>query len=195
MKIDIFNENCNTLRKKFFPKWKSLVRKNLPYDYNITDEEIVSELTIRCIELTKNFKSGFFPCYCERYGHIVEEVVKRMWEEYRKLDHSLIADAYDEYENGEDYTETPNVVVIDTSYTYVDDRKRKIRKLTAVYEAAIRLDKDTEGYYRYAEIIDDMRMGMSMDEIADEFGTYKMDISRRFTAIKNVVDKENGYEQ
>ena len=40
---------------------------------------------------------------CDLY--IVCEVVKRLYKEYKKLDHSLIADAYKEFEEGEDYVQ------------------------------------------------------------------------------------------
>ena len=138
MNTELYNENFEVLHKKFYPKWIAQVRSKIPADYNISDNEIVSEITDRCLELAEKFKGGFFPSYCDLY--VVCEVVKRMWNEYKKIDHSVIADAYDEFENGEDYTETPVVVAIDPSYTYVDDRKCKIRQLTSVYESAIRLD-------------------------------------------------------
>ena len=187
MNIELYNENFEVLHKKFYPKWIAQIRSKIPADYNISDNEIVSEITVRCLELAETFKGGFFPSYCDLY--VVCEVVKRIWNEYKKIDHSVIADAYDEFENGDDYTETPVVVAIDPSYKYVDDRNRKIRQLTSVYESAIRLDTQTEGYYQYAAIVDDMRMGMSMDEIANELGTYKMEISRRFATIRNEVTK------
>ena len=114
MNIELYNENFEVLHKKFYPKWIAQVRSKIPSDYNISDNEIVSEITIRCLELAEKFKGGFFPSYCDLY--VVCEVVKRMWNEYKKIDHSLIADAYDEFENGEDYTETPVVIAIDPSY-------------------------------------------------------------------------------
>lgn len=187
MNTELYNENFEVLHKKFYPKWVSQVRSKIPTDYNISDNEIVSEITVRCLELAEKFKGGFFPSYCDLY--VVCEVVKRMWNEYKKIDHSLIADAYDEFENGEDYTETPVVVAIDPSYTYVEDRKYKIRQLTSVYESAIRLDRETEGYYQYAAIVDDMRMGMSMRDIARDLNTNAMEISRRFATIKKEVTK------
>lgn len=187
MKTELYKENFEVLHKKFYPKWIAQVRSKIPSDYNISDNEIVSEITIRCLELAEKFKGGFFPSYCDLY--VVCEVVKRMWNEYKKIDHSLIAQAYDEFENGEDYTETPVVIAIDPSYKQVDDRKCKICQLTSVYQSAIRLDKQTEGYYQYAAIIDDMRTGMSMREIASYLNTNAMEISRRFATIKKEVTK------
>ena len=112
------------MHKKFYPKWIYQIRSKIPYDYNISDNEIVSEITIRCIELAETFNGGFFPSYCDLY--VVCEVVKRLYKEYRsdkeselfrehfinnfakeykKLDHSLIADAYRDWEEGEDYVQ------------------------------------------------------------------------------------------
>ena len=103
MNTEIYNENFEVLHKKFYPKWIYQVRSKLPSDYNISDNEIVSEITIRCLELAENFKGGFFPSYCDLY--VVCEVVKRLYKEYKKLDHSLIADAYRDWEEGEDYVQ------------------------------------------------------------------------------------------
>ena len=103
MNIELYNENFEVLHKKFYPKWIYQIRSKIPYDYNISDNEIVSEITIRCLELAEKFKGGFFPSYCDLY--VVCEVVKRLYKEYKKLDHSLIADAYREFEDGEDYVQ------------------------------------------------------------------------------------------
>ena len=103
MNIELYNENFEVLHKKFYPKWIYQVRSKLPSDYNISDNEIVSEITVRCLELAEKFKGGFFPSYCDLY--VVCEVVKRLYKEYKKLDHSLIADAYRELEAGEDYVQ------------------------------------------------------------------------------------------
>ena len=187
MNTELYNENFEVLHKKFYQKWIAQVRSKIPADYNISDNEIVSEITVRCLKLAETFKGGFFPSYCDLY--VVCEVVKRLWNEYKKIDHSVIADAYDEFENGENYTETPVVIAIDPSYKYVEDRKCKIRQLTSVYQSAIRLDRETEGYYQYASIVDDMRMGMSMRDIARDLNTNAMEISRRFATIKKEVTK------
>ena len=103
MNTELYNENFEVLHKKFYPKWIYQVRSKIPYDYNISDNEIVSEITVRCLELAEKFKGGFFPSYCDLY--VVCEVVKRLYKEYKKLDHSLIADAYRELEDGEDYVQ------------------------------------------------------------------------------------------
>ena len=103
MNTELYNENFEVLHKKFYPKWIVQVRSKIPSDYNISDNEIVSEITIRCLELAEKFKGGFFPSYCDLY--VVCEVVKRLYKEYKKLDHSLIADAYRDWEEGEDYVQ------------------------------------------------------------------------------------------
>lgn len=58
-----------------------------------------------------------------------------------------------------------------------------------IYEAAMELDKQTESYYQFANIVDDYRMGMSLEEIADDLGTYKMEISRRIAKLRNYVNE------
>ena len=103
MNTELYNENFEVLHKKFYPKWIAQVRSKIPADYNISDNEIVSEITVRCLELAEKFKGGFFPSYCDLY--VVCEVVKRLYKEYKKLDHSLIADAYRDWEEGEDYVQ------------------------------------------------------------------------------------------
>lgn len=58
-----------------------------------------------------------------------------------------------------------------------------------IYEAAMELDKQTESYYQFANIVDDYRMGMSFEEIAEDLGTYKMEISRRLAKLRNYVNE------
>ena len=85
MNTELYNENFEVLHKKFYPKWIAQVRSKIPADYNISDNEIVSEITDRCLELAEKFRGGFFPSYCDLY--VVCEVVKRLYNEYKKIDH------------------------------------------------------------------------------------------------------------
>lgn len=181
-----FEEHSKELFTNWYKKWTNDIRSKIPTDFNISDKDIYSEITHNCIYLSNIFKGGNFPAYCNKY--IVLRSVQNIWNEYKMLDHSLIADAYEEFEDGEDYTE--NHVIIDTDISAKqteNERHEKIEQMTKIYEAALQLDMMTEGVYNYAAIVDDMRIGMSMDKIAKDFGTYKMDISRRLATIKDKV--------
>lgn len=183
-----FEIHSKELMTKWYPYWCNEIREKIPGDLNITDKEIYSEITHQCLYLSNKFKGGSYPAYCNQF--VVIRCINSFWSEYKKLDHQLVVDAYEDFENGEDYTEKHIIIGTDISAkSTLDERHEKTEMMTAVYDAAIKLDKLTEGYYQYAAIVDYMRMGMSMDEIAKELGTYKMEISRRFATIKNEVTK------
>ena len=171
MNTEIYNENFEVLHKKFYPKWIYQVRSKLPADYNISNNEIVSEITVRCLELAENFKCGFFPSYCDLY--VVCEVVKRLYKEYKKLDHSLIADAYRDWEEGEDYVQQHQYI------EYVDTQIP-----TSIYDT-IDLNDVKQQLFANAnneeKIILRMRFnqGKTIEEIAQSFGITKQALSKR----------------
>lgn len=175
MNTELYNENFEVLHKKFYPKWIYQVRTKLPSDYNISDNEIVSEITIRCLELAETFKGGFFPSYCDLY--VVCEVVKRLWNEYRKLDHSLIADAYEEFENGEDYVQQRQYVDYVEPYApnQIYDILERNDILSQLFDNATADDK----------IILRLRFnqGKTLDEIAEVFGITKQALSKKLNKL------------
>ena len=184
-----FEIHSKELMTKWYPYWCREISEKIPSDFNITDKEIYSEITHQCLYLSDKFKGGSYPAYCNQF--VVIRCINSFWNEYKKIDHSIIFDAEDD-EDEDEYTEKHVIISSDISAkSTLNERHKKTEMMTAVYDAAIKLDKETEGYYQYAAIIDDMRMGMSMEEIAKELGTHKMEISRRFATIKNHTNKEN----
>ena len=59
----------------------------------------------------------------------------------------------------------------------------------AEYEAAMKLDAETEHYYEFANMIDDLKIGISMEEIAKEKGVSKMTISKWLQMVKDEVKR------
>ena len=185
-----FEIHSKELMTKWYPYWCREISEKIPGDFKITDKEIYSEITHQCLYLSDKFKGGSYPAYCNKF--VVIRCVNSFWNEYKKIDHSIIFDEEDDEEDEDEYTEKHVIISSDISAkSTLNERHKKTEMMTAVYDAAIKLDKETEGYYQYAAIIDDMRMGMSMEEIAKELGTHKMEISRRFATIKTHTNKEN----
>lgn len=184
----VFEIHSKELVNNWYPYWTAEIRKKIPANMVVTDKEIYSEITHNCIYLSSLFKAGSFPAYCNMY--VVQLSVKSFWTEYKKLDHACIAEAYDDFDNGESFEEQHDVVKESMrNKSSEQERHEKTRKLTMLYQAAAILDKKTDNCYEYANIIDDIRMGMSLADIAEEMHTNKMDISRRFADIKDEVNK------
>ena len=182
MNIELYNENFEVLHKKFYPKWIYQVRSKLPSDYNISDNEIVSEITVRCLELTEKFKGGFFPSYCDLY--IVCEVVKRLYKEYKKLDHSLIADAYEDFENGEDYVQHHQYI------EYVDTQIP-----TSIYDTIDLNDVKSQLFAKAnneEKIILRMRFnqGKTIEEISQSFGITKQALSKKLNKLISKIKEQ-----
>ena len=182
MNIQLYNENFEVLHKKFYPKWIAQVRSKIPADYNISDNEIVSEITIRCIELAEKFKGGFFPSYCELY--VVCEVVKRLYKEYKKLDHSLIADAYRDLEEGEDYVQHHQYIEyvdaqIPTSIYYTIDLNDVKQQLFA------KANNEEKIILRMW-----FNQGKTIEEIAQSFGITKQALSKKLNKLISKIKEQ-----
>ena len=61
--------------------------------------------------------------------------------------------------------------------------------MTLLYQAAIDLDRKTENYYEFANMIDDLKMGLTFEEIAEEKGVSKSTIEKRLQKVKDEVKK------
>lgn len=101
----IFANHHKELITNWYQKWTVEVRKRLPQDFVVTDDEIDSEITYQCQYLSSIFRGGNYPAFCNRY--VVNRVVTEFWNEYKLLDHDSIIDAYKEFEN--DYVDSYTV--------------------------------------------------------------------------------------
>lgn len=93
----VFAAYHSELVENWYPGWISSVRRLIPYDMAVSDAEIDSEITAQCIYLASIFRGGSFPAYCNEY--VVRRAAAVFRREYRALDHGLIAEAYEEYED------------------------------------------------------------------------------------------------
>ena len=182
MNTELYNENFEVLHKKFYPKWIAQVRSKIPADYNISDNEIVSEITIRCLELAEKFRGGFFPSYCDLY--VVCEVVKRLYKEYKKLDHSLIAAAYRDWEEGEDYVQHHQYI------EYVDTQVP-----TSIYDTIDLNDVKSQLFAKASneeKIMLRMRFnqGKTIEEIAHSFGITTQALSKKLNKLISKIKEQ-----
>lgn len=119
----IFANHHRELINNWYQKWTSEVRKRLPQDFVVTDDEIDSEITYQCQYLSSIFRGGNYPAFCNRY--VVNRAVAEFWNEYKLLDHDSIIDAYKEFEN--DYADSYNVShqygeYTTNAYSTIDDK-------------------------------------------------------------------------
>lgn len=184
----VFEIHSKELVNNWYPYWTAEIRKKIPANMDVTDKEIYSEITHNCIYLSSLFKAGSFPAYCNMY--VVQLSVKSFWTEYKKLDHACIAEAYDDFDNGESFEEQHDVVKESMrNKSSEKERHEKTRLMTMLYQAAIDLDRKTENYYEYANMIDDLKMGLTFEDIAKEKGISKSAIEKRFQKVKDEVNK------
>ena len=198
--IEQFKKNFNKMQeggnKSSFNLWTSCVKTRLPKDFSITKSEIMSEVVNQCMYLSDKFdekKCPDYVAYCNKY--VVLLATKEIMKVYNKMkNNKQFTNDYDE--DFSDYFVAKNnlcdgtVDVNDIPYQPQRNvRKDAIEKWLKVYEAAMKLDAETEHYYEFANMIDDLKMGISMEEIAKEKGVSKMTISKRLQMVKDEVKR------
>lgn len=182
--------------KSSFNLWTACVKARLPKDFSITKSEIMSEVVDKCMYLSGKFdksKCADYISYCNKY--VVLLATKDIMKIYNKMkNNKQFTNEYNE--EFSDYFVAKNnlcdgsVDVNDIQYQPQRNvRKDTIEKMTKVYEAAMKLDAETEQYYGFANMIDDLKIGISMEEIAKEKGVSKMTISKRLQMVKDEVKK------
>ena len=106
--IKYFCDAHKVLRDRFYSNFIYVIRTKIPSDINISDMEIESELNAQGMYLSSIFNGGDFIGYFARYA--VKRVVDAIWSEYKKIDHTALEDAINEYEDGYDYTESKQYI-------------------------------------------------------------------------------------
>ena len=198
--IEQFKKDFNKMQeggnKSSFNLWTACVKARLPKDFSITKSEIMSEVVNQCMYLSDKFdksKCSDYIAYCNKY--VVLLATKEIMKVYNKMkNNKQFTNDYNE--DFSDYYVAKNnlcdgkVDVNDIPYQPQRNvRKDTIEKMTKVYEAAMKLDAETEHYYEFANMIDDLKMGISMEEIAKEKGVSKMTISKRLQMVKDEVKR------
>ena len=106
--IKYFCDAHKVLRETYYQAIIQSIRTKIPSDINISDMEIESELNAQGMYLSSIFNGGDFIGYFSRYA--VKRVVDAIWSEYKKIDHTALEDAINEYEDGYDYTESKQYI-------------------------------------------------------------------------------------
>lgn len=189
---DIFCYFHKDLTANWYPKWLACIRKKLPADFNITDAEIDSEITMQCQYLAKNFKGGSYQAYCNLY--VEKLVLKALYKEYKLLDHKALANALNDFDESykDSYAVQSQIV---NGYKIVQkklDDDYAVDKWTKMYEVAFVLDKQTDWLHSYAEIVDMLKMKMSYREIAEDLNVSKDTICKR---IAKIVERVKATEE
>lgn len=198
--IEQFKKDFNKMQeggnKSSFNLWTSCVKARLPKDFSITKSEIMSEVVSQCMYLSDKFdkrKCSDYVVYCNKY--VVFLATKEIMKVYNRMkNNKQFTNDYDECFS--DYYVAKNnlcdgtVDVNDMPYKPQRNvRKDTIEKMTKLYEAAMKIDAETEHYYEFANMIDDLKIGLSMEEIAKEKGVSKMTISKRLQMVKDEVKR------
>ena len=198
--IEQFKKNFNKMQeggnKSSFNLWTACVKAKLPKDFSVTKSEIMSEVVSQCMYLSDKFdekKCSNYIAYCNKY--VVLLATKEIMKVYNKMkNNKQFTNDYNE--DFSDYFVAKNnlcdgkVDVNDIQYQPQRNvRKDDIEKMIKVYEAAMKLDAKTEHYYEFANMIDDLKIGISMEEIAKEKGVSKMTISKRLQMVKDEAKK------
>lgn len=187
--------------------WASCVKKRLPKDFSIEFREIKSEVVEACLKLAKSFdksKGLDFITYCNLY--VTRLATNAIWNDYHRMKkHKSIVNDYDEFFS--DYAVVENklhdnvdhawrISNIDkhmpTSDVYSNIERRidgnyVVQKWTKLYEAAFELDKQTDWYFRFAEIVDMLKMKMTESEIGEELGIDHAAVHKRIMKIVKAI--------
>lgn len=177
---------------------RNSIKYSLPSDSNFSDDDINSEIDEHFLNLIRTYKplnNGMsLESYIWKYAEL--RAYNSLLDEYDRIKQTLVIDDCDDTDDDGNIKHhiSPNCLVDRHRDTYKEvetkiDRSDYHKKMTLAYEVAIKMDKETEGYYDFAYIIDCMKMKMSDREIAEELGTNKMEISRRVQKIRNQLSK------
>lgn len=181
----IFAVYHKELVENWYRKWTSDIRKKLPANFVVTDEEIDSEITYFCQYLASKFKFGSYIAYCSKF--VTKLVVDSIWREYILLDHGALADAYADFEEDyeDEYSAQRQYGEYDAdAYTAIEDEIEN-RDMTENIKnmAKDNIDKT---------IIQLILEGMAYDEIASKLKISTKTIQRRMKAIGDrIKEKEN----
>lgn len=108
-----FSQHNEELVKKYFPAFILKIRASgkLPQQYDISDDELMSELTYQAIRLSKSYDCGKNTSYIAYLcTYIIPRTIDAIWSEYKKIDHTALEDAIKEFEDGYDYTESKQYI-------------------------------------------------------------------------------------
>lgn len=181
----LFANNHKNLVDNWYNKWTNDIRKKLPANFVVTDEEIDSEITYVCQYLASKFKFGSYIAYCNKF--VTKLVVDSLWNEYKLLDHDAIVDAYvdfdDDYRNA--YTTKHQYGEYEVGeYTTIDEEIQN-RDMT---ENIKNMAKDNIDRKIIMMILD----GLTYDEIAQNLKISKGSIANRMKIIGDKIkEKEN----
>lgn len=106
--IKYFCDAHKVLRETYYQALIQSIRTKIPSDINISDMEIESELNSKGIYLSSIFNGGDFKGYFLTYAPKL--VIRSIWSEYKKIDHTALEDAIKEFEDGYDYTESKQYI-------------------------------------------------------------------------------------
>ena len=169
----------------WYQKWTSDIRKKLPANFVVTDAEIDSEITYQCQYLASIFRGGHYPAFCNSY--VTKRAVAEFWHEYKLLDHSVIADSYEEFDDNynNSYQTSHQYGEYDVgSYTTIDGEIEK----NDMMENIKNMTKDNIDRTIIMLILE----GLTYDEIALKLKISKGTIANRMKAIGDKIkEKEN----
>ena len=169
----------------WYQKWTSDIRKKLPANFVVTDAEIDSEITYQCQYLASIFRGGHYPAFCNSY--VTKRAVAEFWHEYKLLDHSVIADSYEEFDDNYNnaYQTSHQYGEYDVdAYTTIDNEIENNDMMENINNMA----KDNIDRTIIMLILE----GMTYDEIALKLKISKGTIAKRMKAIGDKIkEKEN----
>ena len=169
----------------WYQKWTSDIRKKLPANFVVTDAEIDSEITYQCQYLASIFRGGHYPAFCNSY--VTKRAVAEFWHEYKLLDHSVIADSYEEFDDNYNnaYQTSHQYGEYDVdAYTTIDDEIEN----NDMMENIKNMKKDNIDRTIIMLILE----GLTYDEIALKLKISKGTIAKRMKAIGDKIkEKEN----
>ena len=187
--------------------WSNCVKKRLPKDFSIEFREIKSEVVEACLKLAKSFdksKGLDFITYCNLY--VTRLATNAIWSDYHRMkSHKSIVNDYAEFFS--DYAVVENklhdnvdqewrISNIDKHaqandvYSNIErriDGSYVVEKWTKLYESALELDKQTDWYFRFAEIVDMLKMKMTESEIGEELGIDQAAVHKRIMKIVKAI--------
>lgn len=168
------------------------IMKTVPDDANIDIDDVTSQVDSDLAYLIKKWNpetgGSSLNTYCYAYWEKLSR--KHVFKDYRAAKNFDTLDGIDD--DDEELSETQKAKTVKAyaeSKKPSFDRHEYFEKMTAAYEAAISLDNKTEGYYRFADILDLMKMNISQREIAEEFGCSQTEISKRLAKIRKETER------
>lgn len=180
-KKTLFEEFSMMLYTVYYKKWLNCIKAKIPEDFDISDEELYSEITYNCIYLAKLFKGipENYVLYCNKYVPL--RCVRDIWREYLKQRQYLPENYIPEYE--------ASCLKPFFHHSTVEEMVDNVYKTAKILDSNVNGDKKST--VKYVDMLNVLKKGYTLKQSAEKLGisaTSVRKMLRKLRCLMNIVN-------